>query len=160
VRFTSADVMFVYRTSFSVAASAISISVPAWLVVAHHGGQPLGVAGASDFQSVALPVAVLVAGYSLLNTRLVATILALASSRRIVAAWRENFAWVPLSHVWSALAAAAVAVYAAYVNLFSIAALLGIAAAAYATIRLYLRQVEESTGRAHKLNDLYLATIG
>ena len=46
-----------------------------------------------------------------------------------------------------------------HVNLYSLVLILIVGAVGYATVRLYLGKVEESTGHLHKLNDLYLATI-
>jgi putative nucleotidyltransferase with HDIG domain len=143
---------------FNVTAAAVSIWIPAHAFVAL-GGHAMGPAGPQDLRALALPLFVLVAGYSLLNTGAVATVLALKAQARVSTVWRENFAWVWVAHAWSGMVAGAIAIYIPHVNVFSLTVILAVGAVGYATVRLYLGKVEESTGRLHKLNGLYLATI-
>jgi putative nucleotidyltransferase with HDIG domain len=156
LRFNTRDGLFVSRTLFNVTAAAVSIWLP---------GQAF-LAASSDFSAahlelrgVALPLVLLVAGYSLLNTGAIASVLALTAQTRVATVWRENFAWVWVAHAWSALVAGAIAIYVPHVNAFSLFVILVVGAVGYATVRVYVGKVEESTGRLHKLNDLYLATI-
>jgi putative nucleotidyltransferase with HDIG domain len=106
-----------------------------------------------------LPLATLVVGYSLLNTGAIATVIALTTRTRVTAVWKENFTWVWVAHAWSGVAAGAIAIYIPHVNMVSLVAILAVAAIGYATVRVYLGKVEESTDRLHKLNELYLSTI-
>ncbi len=158
LRFNKRDDLYASRTMFNMAAAAVSIWLPgqAFLAV---GGQAMAPGGILDLQHIALPLSLLVLGYSLLNTGAIATVLALTSRGRVITVWRENFTWVWVAHAWSGLVAGAIAVYIPHVNAFSLCVILVVGAVGYATVRVYLMKVEESTGHLHKLNDLYLATI-
>lgn len=158
LRFNKRDGLFASRTMFNVAAAAVSIWLPGQAFLAA-GGHAVGAGGIVDLRGTALPLLVLVAGYSLLNTGAVATVLALTTRVRVTDVWRENFAWVWITHAWSGLVAGAIAIYIPHVNVFSLLAIFTVAAVGYATVRVWVGKVEESTGHLHKLNDLYLATI-
>jgi putative nucleotidyltransferase with HDIG domain len=147
LRFNARDRLFALRTMFNMAAAAVSIWLPAHAFIA---------AGGSGLSAQLL---ILVGGYSLLNTGAVATVIALISRTSVVEVWRENFAWVWVAHAWGGLVAGAIAMYVPHVNLYSLVLILVVGAVGYATVRLYLGKVEESTGHLHKLNELYLATI-
>jgi putative nucleotidyltransferase with HDIG domain len=155
LRFNRRDRLFISRTLFNATAAAVSIWVPA-LAFAALGG---AATSQPDLRSTVIPLAVLIVGYSLLNTGAIATVLALTARVRVSAVWRENFAWVWVAHAWSGLVAGAIAVYIPNINALSLFVILAVGAVGYATVRLYLMKVEESTGHLHKLNDLYLATI-
>jgi putative nucleotidyltransferase with HDIG domain len=158
VRFNKRDELYAFRTMFNMTAAAVSIWFPAHAFLAVFGPEIHG-AAAIDLQSLMLPLATLVVGYSLLNTGAIAMVVALTTRTRVTVVWRENFAWVWVAHAWSGLAAGAIAIYIPHVNVVSLLAILGVAAIGYATVRVYLGKVEESTGRLHKLNELYFATI-
>src|SRR5687768_9549335 len=158
LRFNSRDNLFASRTMFNMTAAGISIWLPGYAFLAI-GGSAVGAGAALGLRELTVPLLVLVAGYSLLNTGAIAVVLALTSRTRVSQVWRENFAWVWVAHAWSGLVAGAIAIYVPYVNGYSLFAILLVGAIGYATVRLYLGKVEESTGHLHKLNDLYLATI-
>jgi putative nucleotidyltransferase with HDIG domain len=154
LRFNNRDTLFASRTMFNMTAAAVSIWVPGHAFLAMGGA---ATAGSLDLRGLALLA--LVAGYSVLNTGAIAVVLSLTSRAPVVKVWRDNFAWVWVAHAWSGLVAGAIAIYVPYVNVYSLFAILVVGAIGYATVRLYLGKVEESTGHLHKLNDLYLATI-
>jgi putative nucleotidyltransferase with HDIG domain len=158
LRYNKRDELWASRTMFNVTSAAVSIWVPGRLYLAL-GGHAMGPAGAPDLQGIALPLAALVLGYSLLNTGAIATVLALTGRGHVAAVWRENFAWVWVTHAWSGMVAGAIAIYIPHVNVFSVFVILTVGAVGYATVRVYVGKAEESTGRLHKLNELYLATI-
>ena len=147
LRFNARDRLFAIRTMFNMTAAAVSIWLPAHTFIAAGGG------------GLGAPLLILVGGYSLLNTGAIATVIALISRTSVIEVWRENFAWVWVAHAWGGLVAGAIAMYVPHVNLYSLVLILIVGAVGYATVRLYLGKVEESTGHLHKLNDLYLATI-
>jgi putative nucleotidyltransferase with HDIG domain len=155
LRFNKRDTLFASRTMFNMTAAAVSIWLPGHVFLAIGGAT----AGMLDLRSLLLPLLALVAGYSLLNTGAIAVVLALTSRTSVSKVWRDNFAWVWVAHAWSGLVAGAIAIYVPYVNVYSLLAILVVAGIGFATVRLYLGKVEESTGHLHKLNDLYLATI-
>ena len=146
LRFNARDRLFAIRTMFNMTAAAVSIWLPAHAFIAAGGG-------------LGAPLLILVGGYSLLNTGAIATVIALISRTSVIEVWRENFAWVWVAHAWGGLVAGALAMYVPHVNRYSLLLILIVGAVGYATVRLYLGKVEESTGHLHKLNDLYLATI-
>jgi putative nucleotidyltransferase with HDIG domain len=156
LRFNNRDALFASRTMFNVTAAAVSIWIPGHAFLAAGGA---AVATGTDLRTLLLPLAVLVAGYSLLNTGAIAVVLALTSRTRVSRVWRENFAWVWIAHAWSGLVGGAIAIYVPNINGYSLVAILLVGAVGYATVQLYVGTVEESTGHLHKLNDLYLATI-
>jgi len=158
LRFNNRDNLFASRTMFNMTAAAISIWLPGHAFLAI-GGSAVGAGAALGLRELTVPLLVLVAGYSLLNTGAIAVVIALTSRARVSQVWRENFAWVWVAHAWSGLVAGAIAIYVPYVNGYSLFSILVVGAVGYATVRLYLGKVEESTGRLGKLNDLYLATI-
>jgi putative nucleotidyltransferase with HDIG domain len=155
LRFNRRDPLVASRTMFNMTAAAVSIWVPGHVFLAVGGTT----AGMLDLRALLLPLLALVAGYSLLNTGAIAVVIALTSRTRVSKVWRDNFAWIWVAHAWSGLVAGAIAIYVPYVNAYSLFAILLVGAIGYATVRLYLGKVEESTGHLHKLNDLYLATI-
>ena len=158
LRFNKRDGLFLSRTLFNITAAAVSIWLPAHAFVGA-GGPLFGQAAGQTLGSLALPMVVLVVGYSLLNTGGVAIVLAHTTGARIATVWRENFAWVWITHAWSGMVACAIALYIPHINAFSLLIILAVGGVGYATVRTYLHQVEESTSHVHKLNDLYLATI-
>ena len=141
LRFNNRDTLFASRTMFNLTAAAVSIWVPAHAFVA------VGAAG------LGVSLLVLVGGYSLLNTGAIAVVVALTSRSAVAQVWRENFAWVWVAHAWGGLVAGAIAIYVPHVNLYSLMAIFVVGAIGYATVRLYLGKVEESTGHLHKLNE-------
>ena len=147
LRFNARDRLFASRTMFNMTAAAVSIWLPAHAFVAVGGS------------GLSAPLLILVGGYSLLNTGAIATVIALTTRASVGDVWRGNFAWVWVAHAWGGLVAGAIAMYVPHVNLYSLVLILVVGAVGYATVRLYLGKVEESTGHLHKLNDLYLATI-
>ena len=147
LRFNARDRLFAIRTMFNTTAAAVSIWLPAHAFIAAGGG------------TLGVPLLILVAGYSLLNTGAIALVIALISRTSVADVWRDNFAWVWVAHAWGGLVAGAIAMYVPHVNLYSLVLILIVGVVGYATVRLYLGKVEESTGHLHKLNELYLATI-
>ena len=147
LRFNARDRLFAVRTMFNMTAAAVSIWLPAHAFIAAGGG------------TLGPPLLILVAGYSLLNTGAIAMVIALISRTSVAGVWRDNFAWVWVAHAWGGLVAGAIAMYVPHVNLYSFVLILIVGLVGYATVRLYLGKVEESTGHLHKLNELYLATI-
>ena len=158
LRFNKRDELFLSRTAFNVAAAAVSIWVPAQAFAALAGLPAPGAAG-PNVAYLALPLFVLVGGYSLLNTGAIAAVLALTARMKVVTVWRENFAWLWVAHAWSGLVAGALAIAVPHVNVLSTFVIVAVGLVGYATVRVYVGKVEESTDRLHKLNDLYLATI-
>jgi putative nucleotidyltransferase with HDIG domain len=156
LRFNKRDDLFASRTMFNITAASVSVWVPAHAFIAL-GGHAMG--GGLDLRDIAVPLTVLVAGYSLLNTGAIAMVIALTARLGVSTVWRENFTWVWIAHAWSGLVAGAIAIYVPHVNVASLLVILAVGGVGYATVRVYVRKVEESTGRLHKLNDLYLATI-
>ena len=155
-RFNRGDANAASRTLFNVAASAIAIWIPGTLVAVIAPGVAFD--GVDLWWSV-LAVVAMAASYSVLSTGAVAIVLALTHGKRVREVWRENFSWVWIAHAWSALAAAAIGIYAPHVTVFSLVVIAVVGAVFYATVRVYLREVAESTSHMRKLNDLYLATI-
>jgi putative nucleotidyltransferase with HDIG domain len=158
-RFNKRGQLFASRMAFNVAAAAISVWVPGHLFLALRGGQPLDPGSVASLASIALPLLVFVVSYSLLNTGAVALVIALSARLPVAAVWRENFAWVWVAHAWSGLAAGAIAAYVPSLDLVSFLLIVLVGGVGYATVRVYLQQVEASTGHLQKLNELYLATI-
>ena len=158
LRFNKGDRLYLTRTLFNGAAAAVSIWVPAQLFLAV-GGQPITAAADVPLSAIALPLVLLVSVYSILNTGAIATVIALSARKPISRVWRDNFAWLWVAHAWSGLVAGGIAVYVPHVNATSLLVILAVGGIGYATVRLYVGKMEESTSRLHKLNDLYLATI-
>lgn len=158
LRFNRRDALFTSRMAFNAAVTAISMWLPAQAFLAL-GGQNRAFGAALDLPMAILPFVVLVGGYSLLNTGAIALVLALKARVRVAIVWRENFAWVWITHAWSGLLATAIAVYIPHINAFSLLLVLIVGLVGYATVRVYVQKAEESTDRLHRLNELYLATI-
>jgi putative nucleotidyltransferase with HDIG domain len=158
LRFNTRDDLYASRTMFNLTAAAVSIWLPSQAFLAV-GGRAMDMTGTLDLYTIAVPLVVLVTGYSVLNTGAIATVLALTARVRVTTVWRENFTWVWVTHAWSGLVAGGIAIYIPHVNAFSLLIILTVGAVGYATVRVYLGKVEESTGHLHKLNELYLATI-
>jgi putative nucleotidyltransferase with HDIG domain len=158
LRFNKGDRLYISRTLFNGAAAAVSAWVPAQAFLAA-GGQLMTSAAAVPLSAIVLPLVLLVTGYSVLNTGTIATVIALTARKPVTRVWRDNFAWLWIAHAWSGLVAGAIAIYIPHVNATSLLVILAVAAVGYATVRLYVVKLEESTDRLHKLNELYLATI-
>jgi len=158
LRFNCRDQLFVSRTLFNVAAAVVSTWLPACAFFGT-GGDQFALGDSPGLSTLVLPLCVLVTTYSLLNTGAIAMVVSLTTRTSIAAVWRENFAWVWVTHAWSGLVAGAIALYVPHVNVVSLLVIFIVFGVGYATVRTHLHQVEESTGHLHKLNDLYLATI-
>ena len=150
LRFNARDQLFAVRTMFNMTAAAVSIWLPAHVPSSPRGRRQLDLGAAAAGARRRL----LAAQHRRHRDRDRADL-----AHAVIEVWRENFAWVWVAHAWSGLVAGAIAIYVPHVNLYSLVLILMVGAVGYATVRLYLGKVEESTGHLHKLNDLYLATI-
>src|SRR4029077_19121071 len=94
-----------YRTAFSVAAEAITMAATGAAYIALGGRvAPL------DFEAIAGPLVGAIAAYSLVNTGLVASAIALSTGQSLAKIWREDFLWSGASFVVAGSAGAGAAI--------------------------------------------------
>jgi signal transduction histidine kinase/CheY-like chemotaxis protein len=93
-----------YRTSFSVAAEAITMAATGAVFVAL-GGTSI----AFDLSSLGRPLIAALAAYFVCNTALVAAAIALSSGRSLYHVWRDDFLWSAVSFMVAGAAGAAAA---------------------------------------------------
>jgi PAS domain S-box-containing protein len=94
-----------YRTTFSVAAEAITMAVTGLAYIALGGRvAPL------DFEAVAKPIVGTIAAYFVVNTGLVASANALSTGQSLARIWRQDFLWSAASFLVAGSAGAAAAV--------------------------------------------------
>lgn len=159
LRFNRSESLNLHKALFNVCNAAISSWVPGTVFFALLGSGPLAGGPGIELPSIVLPLAAMVVLYSVINTGIVSSVIALQHGLKAISLWRDKFGWIWLEHAWSASFAAVVALYIPRVNAVSLAVIGGILVITYATLHTYLAKVGEANRNLRRLNELYLSAV-
>jgi len=152
-----------YRTVFSAAVGAVAMSFAA-LVYGWLGGST----GSLAFFPLAAPLVGAIATYFLINTGLVAGVIALTSDRTLLTVWREDFLWSGASFMVAASAGAFAAVVIDRGEQWKAVLMLAPIYVTFTTYQLFVSRLEllerekaarESAEEANRLKDQFLAIV-
>ncbi len=108
----------------------------------------------TDLTSTILAVAVSAAVYFLANSTFTAAVIALTSDAKFVAVWRQNFAWMPVNYLATAVNGAALALAYQALGLFGAAVFVLPLGVAWYSFKLYVSHSNESRAENAKLHEL------
>ena len=97
--------------------------------------------------------------YFMLNTWLMATVVAFAEGRSPLEVWRHNFLWLFLSFLSGASVSILLLSVSREMNLMSLAVILPLLVVSYLTYHTSMARVEDANRHLDQLNHLYLTTI-
>ena len=149
------------RVLFNMAAPAVAIWVAAHVFFLMAGVRPLRESPTSIL-SLVVPLLALALLYFLLNSWLIAGIVALEKRVRPFVVWRQNFLWLSLNFFSGASVAALLLPYLQQDEqpLLRVAGiLLPLLLISYLTFKTALGRVEDANRHLSELNKLYLSTI-
>jgi putative nucleotidyltransferase with HDIG domain len=101
----------------------------------------------------------LAAIYFLLNSWLVAGVLAFARQANVITLWWQNFPWFSLNYFGGVSVAALMVSYSRSVDLSAIGIILPLLLISYLTYRTSLGRMEDATRHVDHVNALYMSTI-
>ncbi|MET0647170.1 MAG: diguanylate cyclase [Pyrinomonadaceae bacterium] len=133
-----------------------------YLALAAHAGineQPLGFRTAVSLEQLILPLVLMALVQYVLNSVLVAALLALKSRRPFWRCWRDGYLLSSWTFFAGALAAGVVYVAISRFGLLYVILSVPVIAATLATYRTYFERVAEKTREAAEVSRLHLATV-
>ncbi|MGB8507310.1 MAG: diguanylate cyclase [Pyrinomonadaceae bacterium] len=154
-------------TSWIAAPACMSLTVFAsghvfYFALASYSGvtrHPAGVVEPLTLAQLALPLVAMSLAQYLLNSFLVATLLALKNRRPVLRFWRENYLWTSLTYFAAALAAGLVYAATMSFGLLYVLLSLPVIVASYATYQTFFERVAEKTREAAETSRIHLATV-
>lgn len=105
------------------------------------------------------PLFVLASVYFLLNSWMVAIVLAFEQHRPVASLWWKHFPWFSLNYFGGVSAAALLVSYTRTVDVGAISIILPLLVISYLTYRTSLERVEDAQQHVDQLNTLYMSTI-
>jgi HD domain-containing protein/MASE9 protein len=108
----------------------------------------------TDLTSTVLAVAVSAAVYFLANSTLTAAVIALTSDAKFLAVWRQNFSWMPVNYLATAVNGAALALAYQALGVFGAAVFVLPLGVAWYSFKLYVSRSNETRVENAKLNEL------
>jgi len=108
----------------------------------------------ADITSTVVAVAISAAVYFLVNSTLTAAVIALTSDAKFVAVWRQNFSWMPVNYLATAVNGAALALAYQALGVFGAAVFVLPLGVAWYSFKLYVSRSNEARAENAKLNEL------
>jgi HD domain len=108
----------------------------------------------TDLTSTVIAVAISAAVYFLVNSTLTAGVIALTSDAKFFATWRQNFSWMPVNYLATAVNGAALALAYQALGVFGAAVFVLPLGVAWYSFKLYVSRPNESRVEMAKLNEL------
>jgi putative nucleotidyltransferase with HDIG domain len=105
------------------------------------------------------PLFVLAATYFLVNSWMIAIVLAFEQRRPIVALWWKHFPWFSLNYFGGVSAAALLVSYTRTVDLGAVSIILPLLVISYLTYRTSLGRLQDAQQHVDQLNELYISTV-
>lgn len=147
-----------HRVLFNLAAPAVSI----WL-----SGQGFFLASgitpyahhATPLPSLFLPLFLFTSLYFLLNSGLVAIVVALETNQSAALVWWQNFTWLSVTYFSGASVAALIVTYTRDLDVSALAIMIPLLVVMYLTFRTAMGRVDDANKHLTELNRLYLSTI-
>jgi len=108
----------------------------------------------ADLTGTVIAVAISAAVYFLANSTLTAAVIALTSDAKFVAVWRQNFSWMPVNYLATAVNGAALALAYQALGVFGAAVFVLPLGVAWYSFKLYVSRSNEARAENAKLNEL------
>jgi len=108
----------------------------------------------SDVTSTVIAVAVSAAVYFLANSTLTAIVISLTSETKFVAVWRQNFSWMPVNYLATAVNGAALALAYQALGIFGAAVFVLPLGVAWYSFKLYVSHSNDARTESAKLTEL------
>jgi len=108
----------------------------------------------ADITSTVIAVAISAAVYFLANSTLTAAVIALTSDAKFVAVWRQNFSWMPVNYLATAVNGAALALAYQALGVFGAAVFVLPLGVAWYSFKLYVSHSNDAQAENAKLNEL------
>jgi putative nucleotidyltransferase with HDIG domain len=146
-----------FRSFYNLAVASISLWTASttfyWLI----GSMPS--TGQLVLTQLIGPLFVLAALYFLLNSWLVAVVLAFEQHDPILNLWWRNFPWFSLNYFGGVSAAALLVSYTRTLDIGAVSIILPLLLISYLTYRTSLGRVQDAQQHVEQLNELYMSTI-
>ncbi len=139
----------VRKAAFNFGQLSISTALAAATYGALGGTTPPG-----DITSTVVAVAISAAVYFFTNSTLTAGVIALTSDARFVAVWRQNFSWMPVNYVATAVNGAALALAYQALGVFGAAVFILPLGVAWYSFKLYVARSADSRAEHAKVIEL------
>jgi putative nucleotidyltransferase with HDIG domain len=147
------------RLLFNLTSPALSLWVATQVFFALTQTKPLYDLTTPPTAAIIAPLACLALVYYLLNSGLLAAVVALDKGVAILALWRRHFTVISLNYFASASAAFVLVVLLKYISVVAAAALLPVLIIFYLAMRSWLGRLEDADTHVAALNRLYLSTV-
>ncbi|MBM3770978.1 MAG: HD domain-containing protein [Acidimicrobiia bacterium] len=147
-----------HRVLFNLAAPAVSIWISGQAFFLTSGIAPCA-EGAAPLTALFLPLFLFTTLYFLLNSGLVAIVVALESGKPALEVWWQNFTWLSVTYFSGASVAALIITYTRDLDLSALAIMVPLLVVMYLTFRTAMGRVDDANTHLRELNRLYLSTI-
>src|SRR4029077_1748515 len=108
----------------------------------------------TELTSTVVAVAISAAVYFLVNSTLTAAVIALTSDAKLLAVWRQNFSWMPVNYLATAVNGAALALAYQALGIFGAAVFVLPLGVAWYSFKLYVSRSNEVQAENAKLTEL------
>ncbi len=147
------------RMLFNLTSPALSLWVGTQVFFALTQTKPLYDVATPPTAAIIAPLACLALVYYLLNSGLLAAVVALDKGVAVLPLWRRHFTVISLNYFASASAAFVLVVLLKYISVVAAAALLPVLIFFYLAMRSFLGRLEDANTHVAALNRLYLSTV-
>ncbi|MGE4057051.1 MAG: HD domain-containing phosphohydrolase, partial [Vicinamibacterales bacterium] len=147
-----------HRVLFNLAAPAVSIWLSGQAFFLTSGIAPYA-PDATPLPTLFLPLFLFTSLYFLLNSGLVAGVVALETGKPALQVWWQNFTWLSVTYFSGASVAALIVTYTRDLDLSALAIMVPLLVVMYLTFRTAMGRVDDTNKHLTELNRLYLSTI-
>lgn len=147
-----------HRVLFNLAAPAVSIWISGQAFFLTSGIAPYA-QHATPLPALFLPLFLFTSLYFLLNSGLVACVVALETGKSPIKVWWQNFTWLSVTYFSGASVAALIVTYTRDLDLSALAIMVPLLVVMYLTFRTAMGRVDDTNKHLTELNRLYLSTI-
>lgn len=147
-----------HRVLFNLAAPAVSIWISGQTFFLVSGIAPYA-EQATPLTALFLPLFLFTTLYFLLNSGLVAFVVALESRKPALEVWWQNFTWLSVTYFSGASVAALIVTYTRDLDFSALALMVPLLVVMYLTFRTAMGRVDDANSHLRELNRLYLSTI-
>jgi diguanylate cyclase (GGDEF)-like protein/putative nucleotidyltransferase with HDIG domain len=148
----------IHRALFNIAAPALSAWCSAHLFFILSGIAPLSQQPAT-LNQILPSLVVFALGYFLLNSWLIASVIAFQKQVNPYDVWRGGFIWLSLNYFCGASVAVLLVGYNRTIDLRFVAVVVPLLLVLYFTFKTSMQRVEDANKHVEQLNALYLSTI-
>ena len=113
-----------------------------------------GKSAPADLTTTVVAVAISAAVYFLANSTLTATVISLTSDAKFPSVWKQNFSWMPVNYLATAVNGAALALAYQALGIFGAAVFVLPLGVAWYSFKLYVTRSNEMDAERSKLNEL------